>query len=118
MERLRPGQESLIRSTLLHLEGYANEGLRTLCLAQRKLDSTYYASWALKFHKANTSLHDREEKVSEVSELIERDLELVGSTAIEDKLQENVPQVIQTLRESGIKIWVLTGDKKETGTFI
>jgi P-type E1-E2 ATPase len=46
--------------------------------------------------------------------LIERDLILLGATAIEDKLQEGVPQCIETLRKAGIKIWVLTGDKLET----
>ena len=50
----------------------------------------------------------------QVAELIERDMILLGSTAIEDKLQEGVPQCIETLAKAGIKIWVLTGDKLET----
>lgn len=49
-----------------------------------------------------------------VAELIEKDLILIGSTAIEDKLQEGVPTCIETLSRAGIKIWVLTGDKMET----
>jgi P-type E1-E2 ATPase len=49
-----------------------------------------------------------------VNELIERDLELVGSTAIEDKLQDGVPETIKYIRDAGIKVWVLTGDKVET----
>jgi phospholipid-transporting ATPase len=49
-----------------------------------------------------------------VAELIEKDLILVGCTAIEDKLQEGVPTCIETLSAAGIKIWVLTGDKMET----
>ena len=49
-----------------------------------------------------------------MAELIEKDLILIGSTAIEDKLQEGVPACIETLQSAGIKIWVLTGDKIET----
>jgi len=59
-------------------------------------------------------LNDREKYVNKVSEEIEIDLELVGSTAIEDKLQDNVADVIKDIREAGIKFWVLTGDKIET----
>lgn len=113
-ERLKTGQEAIKSTTLAHLEGYANEGLRTLCLAKRELTHEDYAIWNKKFQAANSSLNDREELIDKVSELIECELELVGASAIEDKLQENVPECIQTLREAGIKIWVLTGDKKET----
>lgn len=49
-----------------------------------------------------------------VDEKIEQDLELIGSTAIEDKLQDQVPDTIQFMKEAGIKVWVLTGDKTET----
>jgi P-type E1-E2 ATPase len=52
--------------------------------------------------------------IIQVAELIENDLILIGSTAIEDKLQEGVPRCIETLQRAGIKIWVLTGDKIET----
>lgn len=57
---------------------------------------------------------NRDEAVAFVNEEIERDLELIGSTAIEDKLQEGVPDCIRYLRAAGIKVWVLTGDKVET----
>ena len=60
------------------------------------------------------SVIDREEKVAEVDGLIENDLELIGSTAIEDKLQDEVPETIEFMKEAGIKLWVLTGDKIET----
>lgn len=113
-ERLRIGQDLIKSTTLTHLEGYANEGLRTLCLARRKLTPHEYTTWDKQFQTANSSLNDREELIDKVSELIECNLELVGATAIEDKLQEKVPECIQTLRQAGIKIWVLTGDKKET----
>lgn len=54
----------------------------------------------------------------QVAELIEKDLNLIGCTAIEDKLQEGVPACIETLARAGIKIWVLTGDKMETAVNI
>ena len=57
---------------------------------------------------------DREEEVARVDEEIERDLELIGSTAIEDRLQDDVPATIKFMKEAGIKLWVLTGDKMET----
>ena len=60
----------------------------------------------------STSLENREEKVSEVYEEIEQDLDLVGASAIEDKLQDGVPEAIANLALAGIKIWVLTGDKQ------
>ncbi len=59
----------------------------------------------------STSMENREEKVKEVYEEIEKDLKLLGATAIEDKLQDGVPQCIERLARAGIKIWVLTGDK-------
>jgi P-type E1-E2 ATPase len=66
------------------------------------------------YNEADTSLEDRADKLEAVAELIEKDMDLLGATAIEDKLQEGVPDAIASLAEAGIKIWVLTGDKEET----
>ena len=63
-------------------------------------------------------INDREEKVAAVDEKIEKDLELIGSTAIEDRLQDEVPETIRFMREAGIQVWVLTGDKLETAVNI
>lgn len=57
---------------------------------------------------------DKEERMAEISEELEHDFELVGSTAIEDRLQEKVPETIAFIKKAGIKLWVLTGDKIET----
>lgn len=113
-ERLREGDDDLKTVTREHLEQFGSSGLRTLCLAYRNLDEEMYETWNEKFIQAKSSLRDRERKLDEVAELIEKDLILVGSTAIEDKLQEGVPTCIETLQRAGIKIWVLTGDKIET----
>ncbi|KAL2344245.1 hypothetical protein Fmac_005530 [Flemingia macrophylla] len=105
---------NLKKVTREHLELFGSAGLRTLCLAYKELHPDVYESWNEKFIQAKSSLNDREKKLDEVAELIENDLTLIGSTAIEDKLQEGVPACIETLQRAGIKIWVLTGDKIET----
>jgi phospholipid-translocating P-type ATPase (flippase) len=100
--------------TVKHLENFANDGLRTLICAQKQLDEKIFQQWFKKFQEAKCSLVDREEKVAQVSAEIEHDLEYVGITAIEDKLQDGVPDTISELGKAGIKVWVLTGDKQET----
>lgn len=111
---LKEQQDALKDTTSSHLEDYANEGLRTLCLAYRFISEEEYKPWARRFQEASASLYNREEKMDEASEAIERDLLLMGGTAIEDRLQDGVPETIAELAKSGIKLWVLTGDKTET----
>ncbi|KAK1415692.1 hypothetical protein QVD17_31477 [Tagetes erecta] len=113
-ERLASGNDELKKISREQLEQYGEAGLRTLCLAYKDLSPEMYESWNEKFIQAKSSLRDREKKLDEVAELIEKDLTLIGCTAIEDKLQEGVPSCIETLSKAGIKIWVLTGDKLET----
>ncbi|KAJ3027261.1 hypothetical protein HDV00_011278 [Rhizophlyctis rosea] len=105
---------SVIRDTMTHLESFANEGLRTLCLAYRVIPEDEYARWAETYTAAQQVLVDREKAVDEAAEGIERELVLMGATAIEDKLQEGVPECVDMLGKAGIKVWVLTGDKMET----
>ncbi|KAH7856369.1 hypothetical protein Vadar_000649 [Vaccinium darrowii] len=113
-ERLASGNNDIRKTTREQLEQFGAAGLRTLCLAYRDISSDTYENWNEKFIQAKSSLRDRERKLDEVAELIEKDLVLIGCTAIEDKLQEGVPSCIETLSRAGIKIWVLTGDKMET----
>ena len=80
------------------------QGLRTLVLATRVLDEQQYQEWNRNYEVAASTLEDREARIAAVSEKIERDLELVGVTAIEDKLQEGVPQAINSLITAGIKV--------------
>ncbi|CAN6177804.1 unnamed protein product [Urochloa humidicola] len=101
--------------TTRHLNDYGEAGLRTLALSYRVLEESEYSSWNAEFLKAKTSIGpDRELQLERVSDLIERELILVGATAVEDKLQKGVPQCIDRLAQAGLKIWVLTGDKMET----
>lgn len=106
--------ETLLERTALHLEQYATEGLRTLCVAQREISWNDYENWNAKYNVAASSVVDREKKLDAVSDELERDLTLLGGTAIEDRLQDGVPDSIALLAEAGIKLWVLTGDKVET----
>lgn len=74
----------------------------------------YYEAWSHRYHDATVSLDDREEKIETISDELEHDLRLLGATAIEDRLQDGVPETIADLKRAGIKIWVATGDKLET----
>ncbi|XP_028271276.1 phospholipid-transporting ATPase IA isoform X5 [Parambassis ranga] len=100
--------------TLKHLEQFATEGLRTLCFAVADISESTYQQWHEIYHRACTSLQNRALKLEESYELIEKNLQLLGATAIEDKLQDKVPETIETLMKADIKIWILTGDKQET----
>ncbi|KAI8334448.1 hypothetical protein BC941DRAFT_356961 [Chlamydoabsidia padenii] len=113
-EDLQKAQLELRETTSTHLENYANEGLRTLCLAYRFIANEDYMPWNRRFLEASASIVNREERVDAVSEEIENNMLLMGGTAIEDRLQDGVPETIAELAKSGIKLWVLTGDKTET----
>ncbi|MGH0164208.1 UNVERIFIED_CONTAM: hypothetical protein FKN15_047083 [Acipenser sinensis] len=100
--------------TQKHLDDYAREGLRTLCIAYKVLSDAEYEEW-LKLHfLAETSIDNREELLLESAVKLEANLILLGATGIVDRLQEGVPETIEALQKAGIKIWVLTGDKQET----
>ena len=86
LPRMAAGQKDKIEVTNSFLEEYANEGLRTLILAQKEVDPEFYEKWNQKYTVASCSLKDRDEQMDKVAELIEQDFLLIGSTAIEDKL--------------------------------
>jgi magnesium-transporting ATPase (P-type) len=97
-----------------HLTELATTGLRTLVLAQRELSAAEFADWRAKYLAASVAISDREGKLAAVAEEFETGLSVLGATAIEDRLQDGVPEAIADLRRAGIKTWVLTGDKLET----
>jgi len=74
--------------------------------------------WLLKYQNAQTLLEGREESMESLVESLENDMELLGVTGVEDKLQEDVATTIETARQAGVKVWMLTGDKIETATCI
>lgn len=113
--RLKRGEQtSLRKSTAEHLEMFAREGLRTLCVARKEISEEDYQAWNKEHDLAAAAIVDRDEKLEKVADAIERDLKLLGGTAIEDRLQDGVPDTISLLADAGIKLWVLTGDKVET----
>lgn len=113
-ERLAKEGNEFVDATSENLEEYASEGLRTLCIAYRDISDSEYAEWSKIYDKAATQINNRSDALDRAAELIEKDLILLGATAIEDKLQDGVPDTIHTLATAGIKLWVLTGDRQET----
>jgi magnesium-transporting ATPase (P-type) len=97
-----------------HLSFFGSTGLRTLVFAKRVLPRHEAERWLETFRSAQTALSEREALLAAAAEEVETTLTLVGASAIEDKLQEGVPQTIQALQQANIKVWMLTGDKQET----
>uniref|UniRef100_A0A8C7FRI7 Phospholipid-transporting ATPase n=1 Tax=Oncorhynchus kisutch TaxID=8019 RepID=A0A8C7FRI7_ONCKI len=109
------GRQGHIREqTQKHLDNYAREGLRTLCIAKKVQTSTEYDIWLKRHAFAETSIENREELLLESAQRLETNLTLLGATGIVDRLQEEVPETIEALQRAGVKVWVLTGDKQET----
>ncbi|KAJ3691977.1 hypothetical protein LUZ60_012327 [Juncus effusus] len=114
-DRLSKNGRAYEPETTRHLNEYGEAGLRTLALSYRILEEKEYSDWNSEFIKAKTSIGaDRDAQLERVADLMERELILVGATAVEDKLQKGVQQCIDKLAQAGLKIWVLTGDKMET----
>ncbi|NWI72686.1 AT8B2 ATPase, partial [Dryoscopus gambensis] len=118
LERLHPVNQDLTSITTDHLNEYAGEGLRTLVLAYKDLEENYYKDWSERLHRAGSAPEAHEDHLARLYDEVEHDMMLLGATAIEDKLQQGVPETIAILTLANIKIWVLTGDKQETAVNI
>ncbi|NWV14313.1 AT8B2 ATPase, partial [Ptilonorhynchus violaceus] len=118
LERLHPINQDLTSITTDHLNEYAGEGLRTLVLAYKDLEESYYKDWSERLYRAGSAPEAREDRLARLYDEVEHDMMLLGATAIEDKLQQGVPETIAILTLANIKIWVLTGDKQETAVNI
>ena len=121
LKLLGSGQEKLVAATEQIMEEHSNEGLRCLVIAARDLDAPTYLEWSARYRAALTNLSELEKKsrdepnaIDALMDEMEKELTLLGSTAIEDKLQDGVPATIRDLSRAGIGTWVLTGDKEET----
>jgi len=111
LERASSKDEVLNR----HLTAFSVEGLRTLVFARRKLEGEELKTWQTTFDSAMRQVGDnREGELVKAAALVETKLDICGASAIEDKLQDGVPETIVKIREAGMKLWVLTGDKLET----
>ncbi|EGR31117.1 phospholipid-translocating p-type flippase family protein, putative [Ichthyophthirius multifiliis] len=109
---------------LIYLKEKLNEmslkGLRTMMLAQRTISKIEYDEWDIRYQQCfqlNTQSLNQDDYYNQIYQLqneLEQDLTILGGTAIEDKLQDQVPETILAFKQAGIKIWMLTGDKIET----
>ncbi|KAJ8310331.1 hypothetical protein KUTeg_012196 [Tegillarca granosa] len=102
------------RSTLQHVDEYALLGLRTLVISSRRFTEQEYQKINNQLKEARIAMENREQKLADAFDEIEQNLNILGATAVEDKLQEDVPKTISSLQRAGIMVWVLTGDKEET----
>lgn len=100
--------------TMEHLYDYAKDGLRTLMICERTISQSFYKSWVYKYEQAKVAINHKALKISNVVSEIERDFTLLGATAVEDRLQDKTIETIRSIREAGIKFWMMTGDCLET----
>lgn len=114
----RDTDATLLRKTKEHLASFASRGLRTLVLGSRRLSRDKYNDWKNRWHDATIAVVSGQGDLKPLTEEIERGLTLVGTTAVDDKLQEFVPDTIAALKRANISVWVLTGDKQETAVSI
>lgn len=90
-ERLAKNGREFEEETREHVNEYADAGLRTLLLGYRELNEEEYKEFSTKFAEAKNSVSaDRETLIDDVAETMEKDLILLGATAVEDKLQHGV----------------------------
>ncbi|GMH13264.1 hypothetical protein Nepgr_015105 [Nepenthes gracilis] len=108
----------VIHATEAHIQKYSSHGLRTLVIGMRELNGPEFEQWQSSYEASSTALMGRAAKLHQVASSVEKNLTILGASGIEDKLQQGVPEAIESLRIAGIKVWVLTGDKQETAISI
>jgi phospholipid-translocating ATPase len=110
--------ETLRGFVLDECEDLSREGLRTLVLAQKYLTEKDYKDWSRQYQEASATMVNREQAMRKVVDGLEADMELLGITGVEDKLQEDIRDTLEAIRNAGINVWMITGDKVETATCI
>ena len=109
-ERLAKDHDPTLKDhTTKDMEAFANSGLRTLCISYRYIEEDEFLNWSRIYDTATNAIENREEEIDKANDLIEHSLLILGATALEDKLQEGVPEAIDMLHRAGIKLWILTG---------
>jgi magnesium-transporting ATPase (P-type) len=101
-------------STIEYLDKFAKKGLRTLMLAYKEINEEEYIKWNKELEKVNKKINHTDEDINLLYDKMENNLNIIGATAIEDQLQENVDEIIKAMMDTGMKIWMLTGDKLDT----
>lgn len=102
------------QKTKQYLNQFSLIGLRTLMLAYKKLSKEEYTLWKNKYEEIIKSPNHKDEDIFNLYDEIENNFNIIGSTAIEDQLQDEVGNIIDSFISIGIKVWMLTGDKYET----
>ncbi|KAG0701867.1 hypothetical protein DFH29DRAFT_924776 [Suillus ampliporus] len=114
-ERLAANVDPALKEkTSKDMDFFANGGLRTLCIGYRVVAEDEFLQWLRKYEAAQSTVENRDEAIENAAEEVEHSLQILGATALEDKLQEGVPEAIEMLHRAGIKLWILTGDKLQT----
>ena len=111
-------KEEFIQTISEHAENLAAKGLRTLVLSQKLISQKDFDAWNKQYEIAKTSMEDRQKKITEVVSKLENNMDFLCVTGVEDLLQDDVASTIDNLRNAGMKVWMLTGDKVETATCI
>ena len=106
--------KEILQQCKYYVDKFSALGLRTLFIAMKILSEKEYKTFFNEFNEAMMSLEDKDKKVNEVCDKLEQNLYLIGTTIVEDKLQDKVPETIRDLRLAQIKVWMLTGDKMNT----
>ncbi|KAK6121579.1 hypothetical protein DH2020_044674 [Rehmannia glutinosa] len=114
----KSSNSNMVKATEAHLNSYSSKGLRTLVIGMRELSASEFEQWQSSYESASTAVMGRAGLLRKVANNIENHLNSLGASGIEDKLQQGVPEAIESLRMAGIKVWVLTGDKQETAISI
>ncbi|CAH8535998.1 unnamed protein product [Schistosoma haematobium] len=108
----------LITATQEQIDHYSRLGLRTLVIAERLLTEDELHEWLKEVYEIETGDENSTEAMMIMMDKLERNFILLGATGIEDRLQNGVPETIDALREAGMHVWMLTGDKQETAVNI
>jgi phospholipid-transporting ATPase len=103
-----------LKDTMVYVDKFADIGLRTLLLGYKEVSSSEYQTFKSEYDVAKNNLDNRDKEMARVEDKFERGMTIVGATAIEDRLQDQLPETIEFIRNGGVKIWVLTGDKVDT----
>jgi phospholipid-transporting ATPase len=104
----------ILAQSKYYVDKFSAQGLRTLFVAMKIISNKEYNTFAKELNEAMISLENKDQKIGEIYDKMEKNLYLIGTTIVEDKLQSKVPETIRDLRLAKIKIWMLTGDKMNT----
>ena len=104
----------MLKKTREYLKLFSVNGLRTLMVAYKEITEDYYQKWSEKYLAVKTNVNHTEEDINKLYDEMETNFKLIGSTAIEDELQDNVDKIINDLMQTGMRVWMLTGDKLDT----